>query len=76
MLTPAEKLGLSGMALANRVRLALHKLSDSAIREVVAEIERQAKSNQLWYLRDGEIDVIRLLACPLTALPEQVTRCR
>src|SRR5688500_18703766 len=73
MLTPAEKLGLSGMALANRVRLAFHKLSDASIREIVAEIEREAKNNQLWYLRDGEVDVIRLLACPMTALAEQVT---
>src|SRR5688500_560061 len=73
MLTPAEKLGLSGMALSNRVRLALHKLSDSAIRDIVAEIEREARKHQLCYLRDGEVDVIRLLACPLTALPEQLS---
>ncbi len=72
MLTPAEKLGLSGMALANRVKLALHKLPDASVREMVAEIEHEAKKHQLWYLRDGEVDVIRLLACPLTALPEQL----
>ncbi len=73
MLTPAEKLGLSGMALANRVRLAFHKLSDASLREMMAELKREAAAQELTYLRDSEVDVIRLLACPLTALPEQLS---
>lgn len=72
MLTPAEKLGLSGMALSNRVRRALHRLPDEVIRAMVAQIEREARDDHLWYLRDGEVEVIRLLARPLTALPEQL----
>jgi hypothetical protein len=73
MLTPAEQLGLSGMALSARVRLALHKIPEEKMRVAVARIAEEAEKERLVYLRDGVVDVIRLLACPMTVLPEQLS---
>jgi hypothetical protein len=71
MLTPAEELCLSGMNLAGRVRGALHRIPPSEMLGVLQTIEREAARRHLVYLRDGKTETIRVLACPLTVLPDQ-----
>jgi hypothetical protein len=73
MLTPAEELGLSGLSLASRVRKAFHKLGEATVRQMIGNIREQARRRHLIYLRDGELDTIHVLPCPLTVLPDQIT---
>jgi hypothetical protein len=72
MLTPAEELGLSGLSLASRVRSAFHKIPEAEIVEMIARIREESFRRHLIYLRDGELETIRVLPCPLTVLPDQV----
>jgi hypothetical protein len=71
MLTPAEELGLAGLNLAGRVRRALHKIPEADLPGLLQIIERESARRHLAYLRDGKTDTVRVLACPLTVLPEQ-----
>lgn len=73
MLTPAEELGLGGMRLAARVRQALGSIPHAEQIGLLGKILEEARRQQLWYLRDGEVNVVRLLARPLTALPDQMS---
>lgn len=72
MLTPAEELGLGGMRLASRVRQALSKVPDQEMCALMGRIEQEARDNHLWYMRDGKTEAVRLLARPITALPDQI----
>ncbi len=72
MLTPAEELGLSGLSLAGQVRKAFHKLPEAQVVELLHAIRGEATRRHLVYLRDGEPDTVRVLPCPITALPEQL----
>jgi hypothetical protein len=73
MLTPAEELGLSGLSLASRVRTAFHHIPEPRLKELVERIREESFKRHLIYLRDGETDTIRVLPCPLTVLPDQLT---
>src|SRR4051794_2616145 len=72
MLTPAEELGLSGLALASRVRTALYQIPEPTLVELMQRIEQEAVRRHLIYLRDGKLEVIRVLPCPITVLPDQL----
>jgi hypothetical protein len=72
MLTPAEELGLSGLAVAGRVGKTFHKISDSELAELMRRMREEAFCRHLIYLRDGEPDAIRVLPCPVTVLPDQL----
>jgi hypothetical protein len=72
MLTPAEELGLSGLSLASHVRKALYQIAEPTVVDLVRRIGEQARRRHLIYLRDGELDTIRVLPCPLTVLPDQL----
>jgi hypothetical protein len=72
MLTPAEELGLSGMNLAGRVRLAFFKIPEPRLRELIVRLRDEAVRRHLIYLRDGRPEPIRILPRPLTALPDQL----
>jgi hypothetical protein len=72
MLTPAEELGLSGLSLASRVRTAFHKIPGPTVVRLMQRVREEARRRHLVYLRDGQMDVIHVLPCPLTALPEQI----
>jgi len=72
MLTPAEELGLSGMAVAGRVRKAFQQIPESELVALMKRIRDQSFARHLIYLRDGEPDAVRVLACPITALPDQL----
>jgi hypothetical protein len=73
MLTPAEELGLSGLSLASRVRKTFYTIPEPELAELIRRIHDEAFRRHLIYLRDGEVDTIRVLACPVTVLPDQLT---
>jgi hypothetical protein len=72
MLTPAEELGLSGMSLAGRVRKAFHGIPEPKRLELIHRIHDESLRRHLVYLRDGQMETINVLACPLTVLPDQL----
>jgi hypothetical protein len=72
MLTPAEELGLSGLSLASRVRKAFYKIAEPTLVGLLQSIREESLRRHLIYLRDGEWDTIRVLPCPITALPDQL----
>jgi hypothetical protein len=72
MLTPAEELGLSGLSLAIRVRDAFRKIPEPDQLALIQRVSEESTRRHLVYLRDGEMDTIRVLACPLTCLPDQL----
>ncbi len=73
MLTPAEELGLSGASLASRVRKAFYTIPKPALAELIEQIRGESFRRHLIYLRDGELDTIRVLPCPITVLPDQLS---
>src|SRR5262249_18340243 len=73
MLTPAEELGLSGHGLASRVRQAFYKIAQPDLIALLQRTHEEAFRRHLIYLRDGELDTIRVLPCPVTVLPEQLS---
>jgi hypothetical protein len=73
MLTPAEELGLSGLNLASRVRKAFYNITETRLVELLRSLRDEAFKRHLIYLRDGELETVQVFACPMTALPEQVT---
>ncbi|MBM4000830.1 MAG: hypothetical protein FJ297_15045 [Planctomycetes bacterium] len=72
MLTPAEEMGLSGMQLAGRVRRAFYRLPAQEVRELTRSIRDECSRRRVVYLRDGAVETIRLLACPIAVMPDQV----
>jgi hypothetical protein len=73
MLTPAEELGLSGSSLASRVRKAFYTIPPGALAELIERIRAESSRRHLIYLRDGELETIRVLPCPITVLPDQLS---
>lgn len=73
MLTPAEELGLSGLGLASRVRKAFYKIPEAQLTDLLASLREESFRRHLIYLRDGEVDTVPLFACPMTALPDQLS---
>jgi hypothetical protein len=72
MLSPAEFMGLSGMSLAGRTRQAFFQRPAEEIRQLLDSIRSEAARRHVIYLRDGTTETVRLLPCPLTALPDQL----
>jgi hypothetical protein len=72
MLTPAEELGLSGRRLAGRVLKAFHKIPEAELMDLIHQIREEACRRHLIYLREGSMETIRVLPCPVTALPDQL----
>ena len=71
MLTPAEELGLSGMNLALRVRKAINRLPEEELAGMLLRVREESARRHLVYMREGREDVINVLACPITMLPDQ-----
>jgi hypothetical protein len=72
MLTPAEEMGLSGLNLAARVRKAFYKIPEETVVRMMQRIREESTHRHLIYLRDGQLDTIRVLPLPLTVLPDQL----
>jgi hypothetical protein len=73
MLTPAEELGLSGLALASRVRKAFYRIPEERLAELMRRIREESLQRHLIYLRDDKPDAVPLFACPMTCLPDQLS---
>jgi hypothetical protein len=73
MLTPAEELGLAGLNLASRVRLAFHKIPEAQLALLLQRIRDESLRRHLIYCRDGIDDAIRVMPCPITVLPAQLS---
>jgi len=71
MLTPSEELGLSGANLAGRVRKAFYHISEARLLAMIHGLREEEQQRSLIYLRDGEPDVVHILPCPVTGLPDQ-----
>ncbi len=71
MLTPAEEMGLSGLGVASRVRKALYQIPEPDLAQLIGRIEAESLRRKLVYFRDGKADTIRVLPCPIIALPDQ-----
>ncbi len=71
MLTPAEELGLSGHHIDSRVRRAVAGLAPAQLRELAQRVAAAARQHRLLYVRDGLLEVVRILLCPLVLLPDQ-----
>ncbi len=72
MLTPVEALGLQGTRLASRVRRALYRLPESELARLLSRVDAAAAERRLVYAREGELETVRVLPCPLAALPDQI----
>jgi hypothetical protein len=72
MLTPAEEMGLSGLSLASRVRKAFTRIPEAELGRLIEAVRAEMLRRRVFYLRDGQAEVIRMMACPITALPDQV----
>lgn len=71
MLTPAEELGLSGLSLAGRVRKAFYTIPEDRVLEMLRRIREQSLARRLVYLRDGQIEPVNVLPCPITIMDSQ-----
>jgi hypothetical protein len=73
MLTPAEELGLAGLALASRVQHALYRLAPSELAGLIERLRAGALAHHVIYMHEGEVEPIRILPAPITVLPDQLT---
>ncbi len=72
MLTPAEELGLSGLNLASRVRKAIFRVTEQRLVKLSERIRELSRQRQVFYLRDGQAEVIHTMLLPITVLPQQM----
>jgi hypothetical protein len=76
MLTPAEELGLYGVKLAGLVRDAFHRIPEAELIRLVKDLREEGTRRHLFYLRDGQVETVRVLPQPVTVLPEQLSYVR
>src|SRR5215211_7103440 len=72
MLTHAEELGLSGLALSSRVQRALYALPESQLAGLIEQLRLGAVERHVMYLHDGALEPVRILPCPITVVPDQL----
>ena len=71
--SPAETSGLRGARLAARVRQALYHLPAAELAAAHERMRQGAIERHMDYFHDGRVETIRVLPCPITLLPEQLT---
>ena len=76
MLTPAEALGLSGLALAGRVNKAFYTFPEATLVTLAGRLREEALARGLNYMRDGQPEAIPILLRPITVLPDQLVYLR
>jgi hypothetical protein len=72
VLTPAEELGLSGLSLDSRLRKAFYAMPARDLVELQARMNEAAERRKLFYFRDGEQELVRVLLRPLGVMPDQL----
>lgn len=73
MLSPAEELGLSGMSLTGLVRKAFYTLDRATLVNLLERIREESIRRHVVYMREGQADTIRIMPCPVTVLPDQLS---
>jgi hypothetical protein len=76
VLTPVRETGLAGARLAACVQQALHRIPEAELRDLLGEIDQRARAEHLVYVRDEVEETVRVLATPITALPDQLSYVR
>jgi hypothetical protein len=71
--SPAEASGLRGAQLAARVRQALYHVPAAELAAAHERMRQGAIERHMDYFHDGRVEAIRVLPCPITLLPEQLT---
>lgn len=72
ILSPAEALGLAGVALESRVKQAAGHIGDRALARVAASLRAEAKAAEFVYEHDGVMQPIPIMLRPLLAMHEQI----
>jgi len=75
-LSPAEAAGLARLRLAAHVRQALYRVPTIRLAEAHRHMQRKAAERRVAYFREGEMDTIRILPCPIAVLPDEVEYLR
>lgn len=60
------------MSLASQVRKAFYTIPEPALVELHREMRKDAVRRHLVYMREGVEEVIHVLPCPITVLPDQL----
>jgi hypothetical protein len=63
---------MGGLSLLTRIRKAFDRIPSDSQVELLQAVHAEAARRHLIYLRDGEWETIRVLACPLAVLPDQM----
>jgi len=71
-LTPAEERGLHGMSLDSLVRQAFFAIPTDVIADLERRMTEEAFRRQLVYMRDGQVEAIRVLLRPAGMMPDQL----
>jgi hypothetical protein len=71
-LSGAEVAGLAGLRLTARVRQALYHIPAARLARAHERIRRASIEKRVAYFREGEMDPIRILPCPIAVLPEEI----
>jgi hypothetical protein len=66
-------MGLGGLSLASRVRKAFNRIPEAELADLLRDLREEMRRRRVFYLHDGEPEVITIMACPITALPDQVS---
>jgi len=72
MLTPAEEMGLRGLSLASRVRKAFYKIPEPQLVQILEHIREESGRQHLVYRREGVLETIHVMSCPVTGLSDQL----
>lgn len=72
MLTPAEEQGLSGLNLESRLRKIFYGLPPGQIIELIDRLTEEAFKRNLIYLREGQVEAIRIMLRPICVMPDQL----
>ncbi len=71
-LTPAEEHGLSRLSLDSQVRQAFFALPPEKLVELVARMTEESFKRNLTYMRDGQLEAIRVMLRPTGIMPDQL----
>jgi hypothetical protein len=60
------------LSLQTRIRQVFDRIPKASQAQLLEAIHAEATRRHLIYLRDGQLETIRVMACPLAALPDQM----
>ncbi len=72
LLTPADERGLHGLSLDMLVRKAFFAMPAEVVAELEKTVTAEAFRRNLIYVRDGQVEAIRLLLRPTGVMPDQL----